>query len=104
MSTKSKVNALKAVDLIHDDDGQHKSEVSPSISVSTSKWPSLLLIRNPYVAASKTAFRHAHPDDKFTIEDWDPRNPSRHLYSRYTQDVSTRVERILSKINVCGAK
>jgi len=28
------------------------------------------------------------------------RNPSRHVYSRYTQQVSSRVEQILSRINV----
>ena len=27
-------------------------------------------------------------------------NPSRHVYSRYTQSVSSRAERVLSKINV----
>jgi hypothetical protein len=30
----------------------------------------------------------------------DVQNPKRHLYSRYTQDVSTRAEKILSVINV----
>ena len=32
------------------------------------------------------------------------RNPSTHVYSRYTQQVSTRAEHILSRINVSDVK
>lgn len=38
------------------------------------------------------------------IESIDMRNPSRHIYSRYTQQVSTRAEHILSRINVSDVK
>lgn len=34
----------------------------------------------------------------------DMRNPSRHVYSRYTQQISTRAEHILSRINVSDVK
>ena len=35
---------------------------------------------------------------------FDPLNPVENIYSRYTQDNSTRAERILSKINVSRKK
>ncbi|EEB96462.1 hypothetical protein MPER_04401 [Moniliophthora perniciosa FA553] len=45
-----------------------------------------------------TTFR-ADPDPDALLTDIDSRNPKRHVYSRYTQDISTRAEHILSKIN-----
>ena len=42
--------------------------------------------------------------DGSSIESIDLRNPSTHVYSRYTQQVSTRAEHILSRINVSDAK
>lgn len=81
MSPKSK---LSGTDLIHGDAGvlaTDRKEVSPSISVTTT-------------------FRAPKPEEKASEEwDLDLQNPARHVYSRYTQDVSTRVEHILSKIN-----
>ncbi|KAI0774370.1 cystathionine gamma-synthase [Fomes fomentarius] len=65
--------------LIHADDGLHGPEVAPSVSVSTT-------------------FRATNPADG-PKEEFDEWNPSRHLYSRYTQGVNTRAERVLSKIN-----
>ena len=46
------------------------------------------------------AFRAPNPADgpKEAFDEW---NPSQHIYSRYTQNVSSRAERVLSKINVC---
>lgn len=35
-----------------------------------------------------------------TDETFDPLNPAQHVYSRYTQDSSSRAEKILSKVNV----
>lgn len=48
------------------------------------------------------AFRapNAIENPNFDLADLDLRNPTQHIYSRYTQQVSTRVEHILSKINV----
>ena len=48
------------------------------------------------------AFRAPNPADTdgSSAADIDMRNPSRHVYSRYTQQVSSRVEHILSRINV----
>ncbi|KAK1236735.1 hypothetical protein PQX77_000091 [Marasmius sp. AFHP31] len=78
MSTK-----LKPADLIHGDlhlkSVKDRAEVAPSISVSTT-------------------FR-ADPNPDAVLSDIDIRDPARHVYSRYTQDVSTRAEHILSKIN-----
>ncbi|KAG6813503.1 hypothetical protein H0H92_010528 [Tricholoma furcatifolium] len=75
---------LNGTDLIHFD-AQNTSvgpEVAPSISVSTT-------------------FRAPKPlsDAPILPDDLDMRNPSRHIYSRYTQQVSTRAEHILSHKN-----
>ncbi|XP_006464027.1 hypothetical protein AGABI2DRAFT_194632 [Agaricus bisporus var. bisporus H97] len=52
----------------------------------------------PPISVSAT-FRSPHPDENAThYTKMNNRNPERHLYSRYTQDVSTRAEHILSKI------
>ncbi|EJU06473.1 cystathionine gamma-synthase [Dacryopinax primogenitus] len=69
--------------LIHGDDGYRPtSAVAPEISVSTT-------------------FRHPEPredDEPGHPVDYDPANPTRHVYSRYTQGVSTRVEKLLGQI------
>jgi len=72
---------LNGTHLIHGDSIHLVSggEVAPSISVSTT-------FRAPNLAEA----------DGSSI---DIRNPSRHVYSRYTQQVSTRAEHILSRIN-----
>ncbi|PIL37243.1 hypothetical protein GSI_00936 [Ganoderma sinense ZZ0214-1] len=72
-------NKLTGTQLIHTDDELHGPEVAPSISVSTT-------------------FRATDPT-KFPKEEFDQWNPKHHVYSRYTQNVSTRAERVLSKIN-----
>ncbi|KAK1233937.1 hypothetical protein PQX77_002875, partial [Marasmius sp. AFHP31] len=73
---------LKPADLLHGDldlkSIRGRAEVAPSISVSST-------------------FR-ADPDPDVP-EFADMRDPERHVYSRYTQDSSTRAEHILSKIN-----
>ncbi|KAI0082589.1 cystathionine gamma-synthase [Panus rudis PR-1116 ss-1] len=68
--------------LMHGDHEVPKGlEVSPSISVTTT-------------------FRNPQPwSENNSLQDLDPWNPERHVYSRYTQDVSTRAEKILSKVN-----
>ncbi|KAF5333063.1 hypothetical protein D9611_002167 [Ephemerocybe angulata] len=75
---------LSGTDLIHGDTsvvGASRREVAPSISVTTT-------------------FRAPKPEDQAIHADLlDLSNPTRHVYSRYTQDVSTRVEHILGKIN-----
>jgi len=73
---------LNGTHLIHGDSIQSVpgAEVTPSISVSTT-------------------FRALTGTDEFSHADIDMRNPSIHVYSRYTQQVSTRVEQILSRIN-----
>ncbi|THH33592.1 hypothetical protein EUX98_g557 [Antrodiella citrinella] len=73
---------LSGTDLLHaDDDAAKGLEVAPSISVTTTfKQPDAW-------------------DPKFDLAALNPSNPVRHVYSRYTQAVSTRVERVLSKIN-----
>ena len=45
------------------------------------------------------AFRAPNPAE-VPKEEFDQWNPTRHIYSRYTQSVNTRAERVLSKINV----
>ncbi|KAI9000918.1 cystathionine gamma-synthase [Trametes punicea] len=70
---------LSGTQLIHADDELHGPEVAPPVSVSTT-------------------FRSPNPLE-VPKEEFDMWNPKNHLYSRYTQSVSTRVERVLSKIN-----
>ena len=47
------------------------------------------------------AFRSINPleGQDFRLADINLREPTRHVYSRYTQQVSTRLEHILSRIN-----
>jgi cystathionine beta-lyase/cystathionine gamma-synthase len=74
---------LNGTDLIHGDSGLAGPEVAPSLSVSTT-------------------FRAPNPLDEkayTSIADLDMRYPIRHVYSRYTQQVSSRAEHILSRIN-----
>ncbi|KAI0729382.1 cystathionine gamma-synthase [Fomitopsis betulina] len=74
---------LSGTQLVHgDDELVHGKEVAASISVTTT-------FKAPLPESNK-------PID---LEGFDVRNPERHIYSRYTQDVSTRAERVLSKIN-----
>ncbi|KAG6837547.1 hypothetical protein H0H93_007728 [Arthromyces matolae] len=83
--TMTKKKTLSGTDLIHYDatalGEANGPEVAPSISVSTT-------------------FRAPRPlDAPIDAESFDMRNPPRHIYSRYTQQVSTRAEHILSRIN-----
>ncbi|KAI0832521.1 cystathionine gamma-synthase [Trametes gibbosa] len=78
MSTKP-APKLSGTQLIHGDDDHARSEVAPSISVSTT-------------------FRAVNPLEVHDAHQFDEYNPVRHIYSRYTQAVSTRAERVLSKI------
>ncbi|KAF9075940.1 Cys/Met metabolism PLP-dependent enzyme-domain-containing protein [Rhodocollybia butyracea] len=70
---------IKSTDLLHGDASVNRERipVAPSISVSTT-------------------FR-ADPK-MLSLEDVNMRNPSRHVYSRYTQETSTSVEHILGKV------
>ncbi|TCD67684.1 hypothetical protein EIP91_012050 [Steccherinum ochraceum] len=73
---------LSGTDLLHADDEVPRGlEVAPSISVTTT-------FKQPNVW-----------DPNLTLETLNPWNPEKHVYSRYTQSVSTRVEKVLSKIN-----
>ncbi|GJE96512.1 cystathionine gamma-synthase [Phanerochaete sordida] len=74
---------LSGTDLVHaDDEVALGLQVAPAISVSTT-------FRNPDLWAP----------GKSGPETFDPRDPERHVYSRYTQETSTRAERVLSRIN-----
>ncbi|RDX43374.1 cystathionine gamma-synthase [Lentinus brumalis] len=74
-------NLLNGTDLIHADDSLHGPEVAPSLSVSTT-----FRAPNPLEGPARG------------LGESDMWNPARHVYSRYTQSVSTRAERVLSKI------
>ncbi|KAF9653458.1 cystathionine gamma-synthase [Thelephora ganbajun] len=74
--TNKSAGFLSGTDLLHADDKYCGSEVSPSISVTTT-------------------FRIA---PGVILADQDCFDPTYHGYSRYTQDVRTRVEKVLSKI------
>ncbi|KAI0921302.1 hypothetical protein AcW1_004678 [Taiwanofungus camphoratus] len=78
---KANQKSLTGTDLLHADEQFQGAEVSPSISVTST-------FRVPLPPSGPTK-----------EEDLDFWNPNRHLYSRYTQSVSTRAEKVLSKIN-----
>ncbi|CCM04816.1 uncharacterized protein FIBRA_07009 [Fibroporia radiculosa] len=83
MSPKTLHQRLTGTVLVHgDDEFAHGQEVAPSISVTST-------------------FRAPLPQNNIppNPEDFDFRNPTRHIYSRYTQNISTRAEHVLSKIN-----
>lgn len=49
----------------------------------------------------RVAFKSPEPwQEKKGLSELDAWEPDRHVYSRYTQATSTRVERVLSKVNV----
>ncbi|ELU37560.1 cystathionine gamma-synthase [Rhizoctonia solani AG-1 IA] len=82
--------------LLHADDGSHsEAGIAPSISVSTSMSQPASVSRFAY---SITAFREPIPEKLEYPSDPDPSTPDRHIYSRYTTPVSTRVEKVLSAL------
>lgn len=91
---------LSGTDLLHADDHiPHGLEVAPSISVTTSMHSSHLF--DLFSCLSLIAFRNPEPwAEGKGLSDFDPQNPERHVYSRYTQANSTRAEHVLGKINV----
>ena len=95
--TKPKLNGTHLIhgDSIHPVSG---GEVAPSISVTTSAFIRVRGKKEPVVHVL-LAFR-APSGSLAEADGIDIRNPSRHVYSRYTQQVSTRAEHILSRINV----
>ena len=94
---------LSGTDLLHGDHDVRVQgpEVAPSISVTTSKRP--LSEKFAMFLMSEPAFKHPRPwsYEDSSLNEVDPWNPQRHIYSRESQEVSTRAEKILSKINVC---
>ena len=103
---------LKPTDLIHGDahiaTRGDRAEVAPSISVSTSAFRQsdgrslfavacFIITDSPHLPIAFRASLNAE-DEMFDPVNF--RDPTRHVYSRYTQDVSTRAEHVLSKINV----
>jgi cystathionine gamma-synthase len=92
-----------ATELLHADDELHGPEVSPSISVTTSASFDSYLDECLHISWSP-AFRQTESSE-FTYQD--PlerpelvRGSKADVYSRISQSVSTRVEHVLSKINV----
>ncbi|KAF9534817.1 Cys/Met metabolism PLP-dependent enzyme-domain-containing protein [Crepidotus variabilis] len=74
---------LSGTTLVHGDQGlTTDANVAPSISVSTT------------FRAAPTA-----PNQSRTLQDFDWRQPSHHVYSRWSQQITTRAEHVLSKIN-----
>jgi cystathionine gamma-synthase len=92
MTTQSVPGQLSGTQLVHGDHGPGR-EVAPSISVTTSEFSDTFqeLGRDLII---EVAFR--------ALPDGDPEGlgATNHIYSRYSQDVTSRVEQILSKINV----
>lgn len=79
--------------------------MAPDISVSTSVYfvpPGTSSVLDLYVCIRMHAvFKHSEYEGDVPSDlDIDLRNPEHHVYSRYTQPVTTRVEAILSQIMV----
>lgn len=102
MPYKSSQKILSGTNLIHgDSEATTGLEVAPSISVTTSEYYNQLLAHQSIT--SVIAFRAPAPwKENDGLEELNAWNPDRHVYSRYTQNVSTRVEKVLSKVTVCG--
>jgi cystathionine gamma-synthase len=93
-----------ATDLLHADDELHGPEVSPSISVTTSSSFSSYPDTSGHHTSWAPGFRQTESPE-FTVQDYLEhtelvRSSNVHVYSRISQSVSTRVEHVLSKINV----
>ena len=93
-----------ATDLVHADDEFHGPEVSPSISVTTSLSFYSYLDKSGHHISWAPAFRQTE-SPVFAVQDILDRpelirGTKANAYSRASQSVSTRVEHVLSKINV----
>lgn len=42
-------------------------------------------------------------EDEMSLSEWNPQNPQRHIYSRATQNVTSRVETVIGNLHVCEA-
>jgi cystathionine beta-lyase/cystathionine gamma-synthase len=80
MAPKLLKRHLNGTSLNHADDGFSGPEVGPSISVSST-------------------FKRPQLNQQTIDGEFDPTNPTRHEYSRYSQNVSTRAELVLGNIN-----
>lgn len=76
-----------------------ESNIAPSISVSTSMW---LFCTRASVDFSifSVAFRAPAPERLEDPSDPDVASPNRHMYSRYTTPMTTRVESVLAALLV----
>jgi len=87
--------------LLHADDEYCDTHVAPYISVSTSEFISRASPQNrdltPYsrFPLSSPRRKYINPEDEIDFF-----SPSRHIYSRYTQANSTRVEKVLGDLHV----
>ena len=104
---------LSGTDLIHGDSDVPYfkgpgATVAPSISVSTSMSTFDLVYAGSVPIPSYrlelfilSAYQSPAPDDNVIhASEIDQRNPERHIYSRYTQEASSRAEHVLSKVLV----
>ncbi|KAF8592776.1 cystathionine gamma-synthase [Ramaria rubella] len=69
-----------ATSLVHVDDLLADAHVAPAIAVTST-------------------YRAAEIEAPLTLAEWDPQNPPAHVYSRYTQNVSTRVEKVIGTLH-----
>ena len=87
--------------LLHADDEYRDTHVAPYISVSASE-SFLKPVHNSAISLSLLDFRYP-PQDENNVnpdDEIDAFSPSRHIYARYTQVNSTRVEKVLGDLHV----
>jgi cystathionine gamma-synthase len=94
MTSQSAPGQLSGTQLVHGDHGPGR-EVAPSISVTSSEFSATC--QGGWELIINAAFRAAPDDD---LEGIGLLDSEKHVYSRYSQNVTLRVEQILSKINV----
>jgi cystathionine gamma-synthase len=94
MISQSAPGQLSGTQLVHGDHGPGR-EVAPSISVTSSEFSAACQDGRELIIS--VAFRAAPDED---LEGLGLLDSEKHVYSRYSQNVTSRVEQILSKINV----
>ncbi len=100
LSTMSEEQHL-STRLLHADDEYCDTHVAPYISVSTSE-SFLKRVHKGAISLPLLDFRYPPQGEKYVNpeNEIDVFSPSRHIYARYTQVNSTRVEKVLGDLHV----
>ena len=84
--------------LLHLDDEFSDAPVAPAIAVSTSQFYLALVTQLYDYLFAPSAYKASETETPWS--EWDPLSPHTPVYSRYTQNVSTRVEKVIGALHV----